>query len=266
MPAFNPQGAHGVVRINSPLPSLQPTVTVVRVPAGTADHTQFANMTTAMGLPAGALGDQTKNLTLSFTWTNSEGYVWSYLAEKSRIAFSNPLYALTGTSTPVNEERTVDAARDFAVAHGFRESDYRNFVMASSSVEFPTLSSVTAERVVDERNIVDKDGRPEQGAVLYVNKSGIVSSGWMSLAQEPQRSDYPAITADEMRQRMEQGGLAGPPSGSVDIAKTFFAFVRLPRQSGNDAEFLAPALVGEGVEQLVQGGTRPYRIVVPLVK
>ncbi|GEM_PF-3120466 len=261
-------GNGGIVRINAELPSLQPTVTVVRVPAGMADRTQFANLTTAMDVPAGAVGDNARNLSLDFVWTNDEGYVWSYKATNKRLAFSNPSMAPSAgaSSTRLEDEKIVRAARDFVVGHGFKESDYRNFTSASSTDQ-SGLAIVTAERVADERNIVDKDGHPELGCALYLNATnGKVVSGWLAMAPDAQRSNYPAISASDMKTRMENGGLAGPTAGSVDIDKVFFAFVSLTKQNDHDFEYLAPALVGEGTEHLVQGGSRPYRIVVPLLK
>ncbi len=265
MPNTHAQSVSPVVEIKAQLPTLLPTVTVVRVPQGTADRTQFGNLTSAFGLPAGALGNEYDNLTLSFTWTNNEGYVWSYVAEKSQVAFSNPAHALNSGTSTLDGERILRAARDFVVDHGFKESDYRNFALASSSLEFANLTAVTAERVVDQRNIVDRDGRPELGAVIYLNNSGKVASGWLALSREAQRSDYPAISEKTMRTSLELGGIAGPPSGRVEITETLFAFVKLPRQ-GKEPELLVPALVGEGIQYLSEGGSRPYRVVVPLVQ
>jgi len=131
---------------------------------------------------------------------------------------------------------------------------------------FPSHLLITLERVVDDRNIVDQKGVPELGGELIINAANLeVEFAWVKLGADIQRSDYPAITVQEMRQALEDGGIGKIPQGTVDIQNTFFAFIKLPQAAGEQSEFLVPALVGDGTHTF-DGSTRPYRIVVPLVK
>ena len=254
----------GVVRINAELPSLQPDVTVVRLPGGGLDSTQFQNLTDAIHFPVGMLGDQPVSLSYRLTWSDGRGYVWVFTSEDSGLRFNNVSTTAQILNRTLNQDDVLKLAKDFLTNHGIGELTYRNLSIDSATATDSV--TVTYERTVDERNIVDSSGRPELGGKISIDpRTGEVKSGWITLSVQPDRTDYTAITADDMRRLMEAGGMGGTPQGTVDIQDTFFAFVRHPKNDTNESSILSPVLVGQGT-QTVQGAKRPFRIVVPLVK
>jgi len=256
--------APGVVRINAELPSLQPNVTVVRLPGGGLDRTQFQNLTDAIHFPVGMLGDQPVNLSYRLTWSDGRGYLWTFTSEDNGLRFNNMSTTAQNLKHTLNQDDVLTLAKGFLTDHGIGELTYRNLSIASATATDSV--TVTYERVVDERNIVDLSGRPELGGKLSIDpRTGEVKSGWITLSVQPDRTDYPAITAEDMRHLMEAGGMGGTPQGTVDIQETFFTFVRHPKTDVNGPSILSPVLVGQGT-QTVQGNRRSFRIVVPLVK
>ncbi len=130
---------------------------------------------------------------------------------------------------------------------------------------YPTLIPITFERIVDQRNVLQQNGAPELGGKLFYDTyTDKIYSGWILIQSDPQRSDYPAITEQEMRSYLENGGISGLPQGNADIQKTSFAFYRFPT-APYQAEIMVPALVGDGY-QTVNSQQIPFRVVVPLTK
>ncbi len=119
---------NATVRINTELPSLQPEVTVLRLPPNGLDTTQFQNLTTSLGMPVGLIGKEAKNLETSFTWTNTDNEVWSYDSNNRRLTYANaqntPQDKLV-SSWPSGEEieRAVDS---FMIGRGMNPLSYRN--------------------------------------------------------------------------------------------------------------------------------------------
>ncbi|MFZ6015411.1 MAG: hypothetical protein ACOYUZ_03595 [Patescibacteria group bacterium] len=308
-PAIN----RGEIIINTDLPSLQPEVTVVKIPGSGLNTTRFQNLTHSLGMPIGLLGDNAKNLTLSFSWTNDKNVAWAFDSTTKKISFLDA--GNSPENTTVNfwpdDEKIIDAARDFLEKRGMDPADYRNIdiqsdwknwktdleeethcftsgmlaeinnldsgrkIAESSSPEsyigncittqLPSRIPVTFQRIVDERNILDKIGTPQPGGVIVLNADTLEAEyGWFLLPQEAQRSDYPAIPATEMAQRLQSGGLGGLASGTVEITETFFAFVPLRGQDLYGPEYLIPCLVGQG-QRILNSVSEPYWIVVPLV-
>jgi len=306
----------GVTNITAELPSLQPTVTVLRLPSGSLKLTEFQNLTQAIGMPAGLVGDQTRNLGYTLNWTNQEGLLWQLYSYDRKLTFTNPPAKPSVGTTPswLGETRLTDSATLFLKQHGIAERTWRNVqiiprwqtwltkldqlggcvttdvkramdnLLASQDLfheslptlptdapqncvkAFPTVIPVSFERLVDGANIVDRDGLPEYGGQVLVNAtSGAMISGWLALTADPQRSDYTAITKDEMRKLMENGGLGGPQTGFNEVTASSFALVRLPKSNAYDDEYLVPSVVGEA-QRTTDWGVSPYRIVVPLVK
>lgn len=130
---------------------------------------------------------------------------------------------------------------------------------------YPTLIPITFERMVDQRNVLDQKGTPELGGKVFYNVyTGKIYSGWILIQFDPQRSDYPAITEQEMRNFLEKGGVSGLPQGNADIQTASFAFYKFP-SAPYQPEIMVPALVGDGF-QTVNSQKIPYRVVVPLTK
>lgn len=302
------------ISINTELPSLQPFVTVLRLPPNALDEVQFQNLTTSMGMPAGLIGKDAKNLELNFSWTNSANEVWSYDSSQRRLTYANALKS-PDTSVVNNwpEEQAIkDAVDNFMINRGMNPLSYRNagiqkdwfewfrsiknqeacvsqadikyfqqltgpkaFSLAKaptpeqsdcSNNAYPSRIPVTFDLVIDERNIMDEKGRSEIGGYLILNADSLeVEYAWITLAATPARSDYQAISAEQMRQNLLNGGLGGEPEGTVEIQETFFAFYRLDTGDEYSYKYLVPAIVGSGTQN-ISGTEIPYNIVVPLTK
>lgn len=301
---------------NVSLPSMQPTIAVLRLPATNLKTTEFQNLTQAIGLPAGLIGNQTQNLNYNLTWTNQSGIIWQFFSNDRKISFSDGSAEPTVTvlDSWLGQARLLDSVDMFLKQHGINERRLRNiqiiprwqkwlndldqldgcvppdikqqivnlnnskdpfYVTLPSLSEgyvagcvkaYPTRVPVSFEKLIDGWSVVGADGMPEYGGQMVINAStGQPESGWIYLPSDPQRSDYPAITSEEMKELIKQGGLSGPLPGNKLINKIDFAFVRLPKEQNTLHEFIVPAVVAEAV-RLVDGYELPYRIVVPLIK
>ncbi len=302
------------ININTDLPSLQPFITVLRLPPNALDEVQFQNLTTSMGMPAGLIGKDAKNLELSFSWTNSANEVWSYDSSQRRLTYANASQSPENTvvSSWPSDQLISDAVDDFMINRGSDPLSYRNAAIqkdwrewlrkirneeacvSQANIEYfqklsgpkafleaeapqaelnnctdntyPSRIPVTFDLVIDDKNIMDEKGKSEIGGYIIFNASTLeVEYAWITLAATPARSDYPAITAQQMRQNMLNGGLGGQPQGTVEINETFFAFYRLDTGDEYSYKYLVPALVGSGT-QTISGTEAPYNIVVPLTK
>jgi len=120
--------AEGAVNIKTDLPSLQSTATVVRLPNGSLNLTEFQNLTQAIGLPAGLIGDDTNNLGYTITWTNSEGLVWQYFSNEHKLSFTNPKAKSLSRSSPnwMGKDRLITQVDVFLKQHGVDERVLRN--------------------------------------------------------------------------------------------------------------------------------------------
>ncbi|MDD5437548.1 MAG: hypothetical protein PHC70_00150 [Patescibacteria group bacterium] len=313
MPAGLTQGN---LNVKTDLPILQPTVTILRLPSGNLNLTEFQNLTQAIGLPAGLVGDETQNLGYTLTWTNKEGIIWQFFSNDRRITFNNPKAKpkLGVADSWLGKNQLIDKVDIFLKLHGVDEQKLKNIQIVPSWSQWmdkldqtkgcsspilrnqvsavsgsdkmfdqfpPSLPGVTStncvasypsalpvifERLVDGWNILDKYGQPEEGGQIMVNAAtGEMISGWMTLPVDPHRSDYPAITNNDLVDLLEKGGLIGPLPGTKEITSYSFGFVRLPKTQAYDYEYLSPALIAEAT-RLTEKGPEPYRIVVPLIK
>jgi hypothetical protein len=308
------EATRSIVRINVDLPTLQPDITVLRLPPTGLDTIQFQNLTSAIGMPVGLIGERVQNLDYSFAWTNSAGEVWEYISELRRLSYANVLNSPTQPLVDAwpSEEQIIDAFRAFMYDHGIDPLSYNNpgietswrewknkidkdiacvtdtdinlfrqittpqSTMSAKPVsastnncvtkQFPSRIPVTYNLIIDERNVLDKDGQAQIGGFLIMNAQTLkIEYGWITLSANPVRSDYPAISAEEMRKNLLNGGLGGKIAGTMDINEVFFAFYRLNDESSYDYQYLVPALIGSGTQTL-DGAKIPYNIVVPLTK
>lgn len=308
--------AEGVLNLKTDLPSLQSTVTILRLPSGNLNLTEFQNFAQAIGLPAGLVGDDTQNLGYTLTWTNKEGIVWQFFSRDRRLTFTNPTAKpKSGTSDAwMGKNQLIDQVDIFLKLHGVNEQKLQNIQIIPSwsswmdrldqyqgcvppvlrnqistlaisdkafdqtppwlpsstttgcVTAYPSALPVSFESLVDGWNVLDKYGQPELGGQIMVNSlTGGVISGWMVLPVEPQRSDYAAISNQDLKNLIEKGGLAGSLPGFKEVNNYSFAFVRLPKTDAYGYEYLTPALVAETTRTTDQGSV-PYRIVVPLIK
>ena len=126
-----PQSTQGTVKLNTDLPSLQKSVTVVRVPAGVLDPVQLQNLPDAMNYPSGLLGDYAKNLSLQMKWTNKQGLIWTYSSDEKQLEFIDPSNKPTQSSTNswLSSQVLSDSVTNFFNAHGLSADNYRNIAI-----------------------------------------------------------------------------------------------------------------------------------------
>lgn len=304
------------ITFNAILPSLQPTIAVLRLPATNLKTTEFQNLTQAIGLPAGLIGNQTQNLNYNLTWTNQSGIIWQFFSNDRKISFTDNSAkpAQSFLEAWPGPARLLDSVDLFLKQNGIDEKRLRNiqiiprwsewlekldkldgcvppdvrrqiidlndardlFYTALPSLPenltsgcvktYPARLPISFEKLIDGWNVVGRDGMPEYGGQIIINTAtGQPESGWIYLPSDPQRSDYPAITSEKMKDLIKQGGLSGPMPGNKTVHKIDFAFVRLPKEKNSLHDFMVPAVIAE-TTRLVDGYELPYRIVVPLIK
>ncbi|MDD2786320.1 MAG: hypothetical protein PHS79_05565 [Patescibacteria group bacterium] len=129
---FQTNDSSDIVNIETDLPTIQPTVTVVRLPAGDLNLTEFQNLTQAIGLPAGLVGDDTRNLGYALTWTNKESAVWKYYSLDHKLTFTNDT---TKPKNPIvnswmGNEQLIDKVDVFLKLRGINEQLLKNIQIA----------------------------------------------------------------------------------------------------------------------------------------
>jgi hypothetical protein len=133
--------------------------------------------------------------------------------------------------------------------------------------EFPSRIVVRMSATQDGQGIFLGDGTPISGATLYLDAAtGEILSGSVMVRSEPDRSDYPAISADEARKRILSGGQGGTPNGDVTIDTIRFEWFLVRDAADTTTAYLYSALVGSGTIRYENATTAPYRIVVPVMK
>lgn len=133
--------------------------------------------------------------------------------------------------------------------------------------EFPPHLVVRFNAMQDGQAILHGDGSSRYGAIIVVNAATEeVMSGWFTLPVDPERSDYPTLTPDEVRDRLARGGQGGTPNGEVTITAATFEWYAMNDGREPKTEYLYPAIVGHGAIKYPNGTTSPYTIVVPVIK
>ncbi len=133
--------------------------------------------------------------------------------------------------------------------------------------EFPSRVVVRYHALVDQRDVVTTDARSVDGIDLVLDTtSGKVIDGHLNLYSDPDRSDYPAITAEEAKQRLLSGGLS-KLSGSAIITQIDFASLQFEEdRSGIRTIYLIPSLFASGQRTASDGTVSAVSFIVPLVK
>lgn len=138
--------------------------------------------------------------------------------------------------------------------------------------EFPTLQVVDYSATRDEQLVLDRHGETVLAARFVLNaKDGSAQSGWYELQPELDRSNYPALSGNEVLERLRAGGL-NPLAGSAPgLTVTFDSFVLgLYRHEvtldGQPRSYFIPALWARGTARRADGSVSGYATVVPLVR
>lgn len=133
--------------------------------------------------------------------------------------------------------------------------------------EFPSRIIVQLNATQDGQAIYLKDGSFERGGTIVMNaQDQTVLSATFKLSTDPERSDYPALSANEARAALLKGGLGGTPKGDVTLTKTSFDWLRVETGDALKISYLYPVLVGQGTLKTADGSTSAYRVIVPLIK
>ncbi|MFA4954916.1 MAG: hypothetical protein WC641_06405 [Patescibacteria group bacterium] len=132
--------------------------------------------------------------------------------------------------------------------------------------EFPTQQTVRYHALVDGRDVVRGDGSYVSGAEITVDAARSAAvSGFITLYDVPDRSDYPAIGQAQAQQMLMQGGISGVTG---DITVQAFDLVSLQVDNSNiqpSAVYLVPALLAKGYRLNADGSKKTVNIVVPLL-
>ena len=132
--------------------------------------------------------------------------------------------------------------------------------------EFPSRTVIAYRALIDEQDVVRPDGSYLDGAEIAIDASrNVVSDGRLNLYYDPERSDYPALTQDQVLTLLDQGGLSGA-TGQMTMTDYDFVFLRVDdsRVLPNDV-YLIPSILAKGTRTLADGTTAPFNIVVPLL-
>lgn len=114
------------VTLAKELPKLPPTVTVLRLRKGTPDDTKLRNLTNALNIPAGMLGNFPQTTELNVDWKDDQGFKWSYRASARTLEFQN-----TATSGPLTisslkpYSEVIATADSFIFTRGLKGMYYR---------------------------------------------------------------------------------------------------------------------------------------------
>lgn len=132
--------------------------------------------------------------------------------------------------------------------------------------EFPARTAVRYRAMLDERDVVRRDGSYVNGAEIVIDHSNkSVVSGKINLFYDPERSDYPALTNDQALDFIKRGGLSGA-SGEIEITSLEFVFLRIEDDSTTQPNiYLIPSVLGKGTHLRPDGQTQAFSIVAPLL-
>ncbi|HWQ99482.1 MAG TPA: hypothetical protein VN397_01390 [Candidatus Methylomirabilis sp.] len=138
--------------------------------------------------------------------------------------------------------------------------------------EFPTLQAVDYAATRDEQLVLNDRGESIFAAHLVVNvKDGTVQSGWFELPTDLDRSNYPALSANETLERLRAGGLNPITGSSPGVTITLNSFViglhkHTVTADDQPRSYFLPALWARGTVRRADGSTTGYATLVPLVR
>lgn len=241
------------------LPSFPTDVTVLREWSPAPDDTLLRNITNALGVPSGALGQRPNGTDLRVSWSDDRGYAWNY----GVVAANAVGFARAGMTprAPTDEVNAIEQSRAFLLAHG---AD-----MTGWGIPFVDGSRVVFAASRDRQSVVDDAGRPVPEAVIEVTDNGTPARGWFVIPRQMDRSNYPALNASDIQKRLRSGGtnIAGIAGGGV-VTISRFALGLYRYRITQDAvirTYYLPALLAEGTVTRTGGFKTPYATAVPLV-
>ncbi len=126
LPKIQIPAGRAKVTLKKELPKLPPEITVLRLRLGTPDDVKLRNLTNALNIPAGMLGNFPQTTELNLEWKDDQGYRWSYRASARTLEFWN-----TATSGPLTLSElkpysdVLATADSFIFARGLKGMYYR---------------------------------------------------------------------------------------------------------------------------------------------
>jgi hypothetical protein len=169
------------------------------------------------------------------------------------------------------DKDALQTIRVMATMTDLRQSDLPKLPNAGKTLclnsEYPSRITVRINATQDGQAIFSDDGTPYPAAILVVDAVSLeVVFGSFIAGADPDRSDYPALSFEEVRRRLAQGGQGGTPQGDVTIEDVAFEWYRIESREDPPTSYLYPALVGSGMITYPDKQVGSYRIIVPLVK
>ena len=175
------------------------------------------------------------------------------------------------------DDKTLSAMRAFGLKSGAGGElapalPLRGLGARCLNPEFPALQAVNYSAARDEQLVLDRQGESALAARLVVNvKDSSVQSGWLELQPELDRSNYPALSGNEVLERLRAGGLQPLSGSSPELTITYDSFllglyrheVTLDEQPRS---YFIPALWARGTARRADGSATGYATVVPLVR
>lgn len=106
LPAFSQPPSSAVITIEGSLPTVPEAVNVLRLRGGLPNETEWRNLTGSIGLPGSLLGDIPTPKSLTASWSDPSGMLWSYDAAAHRLEFAAPVAnsSLTLQTLPASED------------------------------------------------------------------------------------------------------------------------------------------------------------------
>lgn len=132
--------------------------------------------------------------------------------------------------------------------------------------EFPARVMIRYRRFADQQDIVNPDGSGIRGIELLVDVAHqSIVSGKIDLVSDPDRSDYPAISAVQAAQSLLHGGISGV-DGTISISGYSRVLLRVQDSATpHGPTYFIPSLLAVGTRTAADGSTSETRIVVPLL-
>lgn len=132
--------------------------------------------------------------------------------------------------------------------------------------EFPARTAVRYRALLDERDVVRSDGSYVDGAAIVVDHTDkSVVAGRIEMFYDPERSDYPALTNEQVMDLLGRGGLSGA-SGQIELTTLDFVFLRLEDAATDPRTvYLIPSVMGKGTRTRTDGQAEAFNVVAPLL-
>lgn len=253
--------------LETPMPGLPPDVTVLREWDTAPGQTLLRNITTALDVPSGAIGNGARGEALSLTWHDAQQYHWTYDAPAHTLT-AELKTATVPTAPGLTEERAAEhasiAAQIFLTERGI---DVAGWGAPEVRLQPSGTWRVTFAASRDAQPVSRTDGVFLPAGDL-TGTGQTVTYATMELPRSLDRSNYPALTSGEVLQRLRAGGTnpiqdAGEGATVTIEQWTTVLYWYEGVQGTVRRSFYIPALLATGTYRHA-GTAKPYSTLVPL--